>query len=71
MANELKEKGNKAFAVKNYDLAIDLFSQALELDPTNHVLFSNRSAAHAGNREWDRALNDAEQVFIPPLSIID
>jgi stress-induced-phosphoprotein 1 len=47
-ANELKDLGNKAFAAKDYDKAIDLFTQAIAVDPKNHVLFSNRSAAHAG-----------------------
>ena len=58
----LKDKGNKAFAAKNYDEAIDLFSQAIALDPQNHVLYSNRSAAKAGKKQWTEALEDAEQV---------
>ncbi|OJT13177.1 Heat shock protein sti1 -like protein [Trametes pubescens] len=61
MADALKEAGNKAFQAKDYDKAIELFSQALEIDPTNFVLWSNRSAAKAGKREWAAALEDAEQ----------
>ncbi|KAJ6538961.1 activator of Hsp70 and Hsp90 chaperone [Mycena capillaripes] len=60
-ATELKDLGNKAFAAKDYDKAIDLFTQAIALDPKNHVLFSNRSAAHAGKKQWADALTDAEQ----------
>ncbi|KAJ6627400.1 activator of Hsp70 and Hsp90 chaperone [Mycena sp. CBHHK59/15] len=63
-ANELKDLGNKAFAAKDYDKAIDLFTQAIAVDPTNHVLYSNRSAAHAGKREWEEALKDAEQCVV-------
>ncbi|KAJ7283366.1 activator of Hsp70 and Hsp90 chaperone [Mycena rebaudengoi] len=63
-ANELKDLGNKAFAAKDYDKAIDLFSQAIAIDPKNHVLYSNRSAAHAGKREWDDALKDADQCVV-------
>ena len=44
------------------DLAIDLFSKALDIDQNNFVLWSNRSAAKAGKRDWDGALADAEQV---------
>jgi stress-induced-phosphoprotein 1 len=62
MADALKAEGNKAFAAKDYDRAIDLFSQGLDLDQTNFVLWSNRSAAKAGKRDWDGALADAEQV---------
>ena len=61
-ANQLKDQGNKAFAAKDYDKAIDLFSQAIAIDPQNHVLYSNRSAANAGKKLWDLALEDAEQV---------
>ncbi|KAG5644921.1 hypothetical protein DXG03_007386 [Asterophora parasitica] len=60
-ANTFKDLGNKAFAAKDYDKAIDLFSQAISIDPTNHVFFSNRSAAKAGKKDWDAALEDAEE----------
>ena len=62
MADALKDQGNKAFQAKDYDKAIDLFTQAIALDPKNFVLFSNRSAAQAGKRQWTAALEDAEQV---------
>jgi len=61
-ANELKDQGNKAFQAKDYDTAIALFTKAIELDSQNHVLFSNRSAAKAGNKQWTAALEDAEAV---------
>lgn len=61
-ANELKNQGNKAFQAKDYDLAIDLFSQAIKLEPTNHVLWSNRSGAWVGKKQWTEALADAEEV---------
>jgi len=60
--NELKDQGNKAFQAKDYDTAINLFTEAIGLDPQNHVLFSNRSAAKAGKRQWAAALEDAEAV---------
>lgn len=60
--NELKNQGNKAFQAKEYDTAIDLFSKAIALDPKNHVLWSNRSAAKAGKKQWADALADAEEV---------
>ena len=58
----LKDAGNKAFAAREYDRAIDLFSQAIAIDPINHVLWSNRSAAKVGKKEYAAALEDAEQV---------
>jgi stress-induced-phosphoprotein 1 len=62
-ANTLKDLGNKAFSAKDYDKAIDLFSRAIVLDPKNHVLWSNRSAAKAGKRDYDAALKDAEECI--------
>lgn len=62
-ANALKDLGNKAFSAKEYDKAIDLFSQAITIDPKNHVLYSNRSAAKAGKKQWAQALADAEQCI--------
>jgi len=71
MADALKAEGNKAFAAKDYDRAIDLFSKALDLDQTNFVLWSNRSAAKAGKRDWDGAFADAEQVPVSSQSLAD
>ncbi|KAJ4472067.1 activator of Hsp70 and Hsp90 chaperone [Lentinula aciculospora] len=62
-ANALKDQGNKAFATKDWDKAIDLFSQAIAIDGSNHVLYSNRSAAYTGKREWTTALKDAEKCI--------
>ena len=67
-ANALKDRGNKAFAAKDYDSAIGFFTQAIALDPQNHVLYSNRSAAHAGKKAWNAALEDAEKVRRKPSS---
>jgi stress-induced-phosphoprotein 1 len=40
----------------------DKFSQAIELDPANHVLYSNRSGAYASLRQYDEALADANKT---------
>ncbi|KXX79448.1 Heat shock protein sti1 [Madurella mycetomatis] len=61
-ADELKALGNKAIAAKNFDEAIDKFTQAIALDSNNHILYSNRSAAYASKKEWDNALKDAEKT---------
>ncbi|KAF3932735.1 hypothetical protein ABW19_dt0204964 [Dactylella cylindrospora] len=59
MADQLKAQGNAAFAAKDFNKAIDFFSQAIEIDPTNHVLFSNRSGSYASLKNFNRALEDA------------
>lgn len=69
MADALKAEGNKAFSAKDYDRAIDLFSQALDLDQSNFVIWSNRSAAKAGKRDYDGALADADEVRSLPCGL--
>lgn len=66
----LKDQGNKAFAAKDWDKAIELFSKGLDLDPNNHVLWSNRSAAKAAKKDWEGALDDAEQVIHPLIYLL-
>ena len=41
-SGDLKTLGNQAFTAGQFEEAINLFTQAIESDPTNHVLFSNR-----------------------------
>ncbi|ETI19952.1 hypothetical protein G647_08967 [Cladophialophora carrionii CBS 160.54] len=62
MADALKAEGNKAFAAKDFKTAVDKFSQAIELDPTNHVLYSNRSGAYASLKDYQAALDDANKT---------
>jgi stress-induced-phosphoprotein 1 len=46
---------------RDWALAITEFSSAIELDPSDHVFFSNRSGSYASLGEYDKALTDAEE----------
>jgi tetratricopeptide (TPR) repeat protein len=61
MSAEAKRKGNAAFAAGEFAKAVKQFTMAIRMDKTNHVLFSNRSAAHAGLGRYEDALADAER----------
>lgn len=61
-ALESKNRGNDAFSKKNFDEAIKHFTEAISLDPSNHVLYSNRSAAYASLSKFKEALDDAEKT---------
>lgn len=62
--NELKEKGNKALNEDKFDEAIAAYTEAIQLDSKNHVLYSNRSAAYAKAGKFDLALADAEKTIM-------
>lgn len=62
-AEEYKNLGNKAFSSGDFHHGIRCFTAGIAMDPTNHVLFSNRSACHASLKEWTAALDDAEETI--------
>ncbi|CAM9261495.1 unnamed protein product [Laminaria digitata] len=55
-----KDKGNAALKAGDYEAAIELYTKAIDLESTNHVFYSNRSAAHLSNNDAVKALADAE-----------
>lgn len=43
-------------------LLSEKFSQAIEIESANHVLYSNRSGAYASLKNFDKALEDADKT---------
>ena len=62
-SNELKTKGNKALEDGNIDDAIKFYTEGIAVDPNNHVLYSNRSAALTKAEKYLEALGDAEKTI--------
>ncbi|OQR95517.1 hypothetical protein THRCLA_22127 [Thraustotheca clavata] len=62
-AEAKKNEGNEFFKRKDYAHAIEKYSEAIALDVTNHVYFSNRSAAYAGLNQFAEAAADGEQCI--------
>lgn len=61
-ATQLKDQGNAALSAGKLDEAVELYTEALAIDPENHVLYSNRSAAYAKAGKYLEALQDAEKT---------
>ena len=58
----LQAKGNAAFSAGNFPEAVEHFTAAIAVDGSNHVLYSNRSAARASQGEYAAALEDARKT---------
>ena len=62
-SSELKDLGNTEFRNGNYQNAIKYFDEAIEKDSSNHILYSNRSAAYLSSGNGELALNDANKCL--------
>lgn len=61
-AEQWKNNGNAAFQKGNNAEAIKCYSKAVELDPNNHVYYTNRATAYASAQDWEKALTDADKA---------
>lgn len=60
-ADAKKILGNEEFSKKNYEKSIECYTEAINLDPSNHLYFSNRSASYGALGKWAEAKADAKQ----------
>jgi len=59
-AEGLKAEGNAALQAGNFSLAIEKYTAAIRADGSNHLYYSNRSAAYLSKGDAMNALEDAE-----------
>lgn len=62
-AETLKLEGNRAMAAKTFQDAVDAYSKAIELNPSNAIYFSNRAAAYSSLRDHEKAIVDATKAL--------
>uniref|UniRef100_A0A6S8DQA5 Uncharacterized protein n=1 Tax=Aplanochytrium stocchinoi TaxID=215587 RepID=A0A6S8DQA5_9STRA len=61
MAEAKKEEGNVAYKAKDYVLAVTRYGEAIELDETNHLYYSNRAAANLTLENYEAVIEDCEK----------
>ena len=61
----LKDAGNKAFLGKNYDEAIKLYTQAIEMSSgsPSHIYYSNRGNAQLELHNYEECIRDCEKAI--------
>ncbi|XP_041436476.1 small glutamine-rich tetratricopeptide repeat-containing protein beta isoform X2 [Xenopus laevis] len=62
-AEQLKDEGNAFMKEQNYDAAVDCYSQAIELDPSNAVYYCNRAAAQSQRGKHSESVRDCEKAI--------
>jgi len=60
MAEEFKTQGNQQLSAHQYQLAVDLYSKAIELHDTNAIYYANRAAAYSHLNQHEKAISDCK-----------
>lgn len=63
MASDLETKAKEAFIDDHFELAVDLYSQAIAMEPTNAELFADRAQANLKLRNFTEAVADANKAI--------
>ncbi|XP_052771808.1 stress-induced-phosphoprotein 1-like isoform X2 [Mya arenaria] len=62
-SRQLAIKGNEMAHLGHYNAAIELFSEAIKLDPKDFRFFGNRSYCYDRIQQYEKALKDAEKAI--------
>ncbi|PIM99582.1 Suppressor of G2 allele of skp1 [Handroanthus impetiginosus] len=62
-SSDLEKKAKEAFIDDHFELAVDLYSQAIALSPSNAELFADRAQANIKLRNFTEAVADANKAI--------
>lgn len=62
-ADELKVQGNRAFQEGNAESALSLYTEAIQLDPDNLLIYNNRALAYLASSSYVDAISDCTRVI--------
>ena len=60
---ELKDQGNKQFAARNFDGAIDSYTMAIMKNSNIPHYYTNRALCYLNQKRWPQAVQDARQAL--------
>ena len=58
-----KEKGNIAIQKNDFETALKHYTNAIKLDPSNHIFYSNRSMCYHKLGKYSKSLDDAQRII--------
>ena len=58
-----KEQGTEQFKLKNFEKAIEFYTQAIAENPSDHTIYGNRSAAFTNVKKFEQALDDGNKCI--------
>lgn len=61
---DLKQQAENHLEAADYDMAVDFYTQAIALDPSDTSMISERGRANALSRRWSLARADYEQAIL-------
>ena len=57
-ANEIKVKGNEQFFLKNYEKALEFYTEAINVLRDNTVIYTNRAQCYIMMKRYEEAIED-------------
>lgn len=67
---DIYSDGNNYFKAKQYREAIEKYTEAIQLDPSDVTFYSNRSACYAALNMWAEAAEDGRQCIITDRTFV-
>ncbi|TMW44742.1 hypothetical protein DOY81_010182, partial [Sarcophaga bullata] len=62
-ANEIKDRGNKHVKLGEYELAIEEYTQAMQLYPDDPIYYSNRALCYLKLERYDECIEDCDRAI--------
>lgn len=62
-AMKFKEEGNNAYKNKEYTKAINLYTKAIQSDPTDPNFYSNRGLCHFNLGNYSECIKDCDKAI--------